>query len=289
MVSSLTFTKASGAGNDFVIIDNMGGKVSLRAAALAPALCDRHFGIGADGLLVLEESSRADFLMQYYNADGSYGGMCGNGGRCAARYLFLKGLVPAAHRFEALDHIYEAWVEENTVRLHMKDPVDLRAGLRLEIPEGTFTGTFLNTGAPHLVVFVQDIDRLNLRSIGPALRNYPSFGAAGTNVNFVSVRAPQGIALRTYERGVEAETLACGTGSIAAAVVSCLEKGIKPPVRIAVRSGEELLVSMKQEGGRPTGIMLEGSARMVFTGECLYDAANHSIVDFWEHGKEMLP
>jgi len=289
MLSSLIFTKASGAGNDFVIVDNMDGKVSLPAAALAPALCDRHFGIGADGLLVLEKSARADFLMQYYNADGSYGGMCGNGGRCAARYLFLRGLVPRTHRFEALDHVYEAWVEEKTVRLHMKDPVDLRAGLRLEIPEGIFTGTFVNTGAPHLVVFVEDVDRLKLGSIGPALRNHPAFGAPGTNVSFVAVQAPQVIALRTYERGVEAETLACGTGSIAAAVVSCLEKGVKPPVCVAVRSGEELHVSMKQEGGRPTEIMLEGSARMLFAGECLYDAANNSILDFWEHGKEKLP
>ncbi|HTR99625.1 MAG TPA: diaminopimelate epimerase, partial [Bacteroidota bacterium] len=186
MTIRLPFTKASGAGNDFVLLNAMSGPPLPDCAPLARAACDRRFGVGGDGLLVIAPSARADFLMLYYNADGSSGGMCGNGGRCIARFAFMEGIAGRHQRFEALGHVYEADVAENgTVRLHMKDPAGLRTGLRLTIGGRALEGTFIDTGAPHLVVFAGDLEGLDVTRTGRELRQDPLFAPGGTNVNFV--------------------------------------------------------------------------------------------------------
>jgi diaminopimelate epimerase len=277
MKHPLHFTKASGAGNDFVIINNIDGALRLDQSKLAIALCSRHFGIGADGLLVLESSRRVDFFMRYYNADGSYGGMCGNGGRCAARFAFLQKIAGPSMKFEALDYVYEAKVGDNAVTLKMKDASILRPDIKIQVHGHSFTGDFVETGSPHLVIFHEKVEELNVHDLGRELAHASVFAPEGSNVNFVNVSAPQRLVNRTYERGVEAETLACGTGAIASAIVSSVRSGFLSPVRLNVRSGEELLVHFKRDGARFTDISLEGSAYILFSGTLLFDSSTSLI------------
>ena len=273
MDAPIRFTKASGAGNDFVVIDATRGASLPGYAALARAACDRHAGVGADGLIVLEAEPSADFRMRYYNADGSHGGMCGNGGRCAARFAHDNGIAGPSQRFVALDYVYEAEVAVHGVRLRMKPAARFRRGVRVQAAGETFEVCFIDTGSPHVVVFVEDLDRVNVTGWGRPLRNAPAFAPEGANVNFVSVHGPDAIAMRTYERGVEAETLACGTGAIASAVVSSILHGIRPPVRVHARSGETLTVEFRRTGDAAEDVALSGSAVLLFTGEFRYDEA----------------
>ena len=273
----ISFTKASGAGNDFVIVNNFRGDLAVDPARFAPAVCDRHFGVGGDGLLVLEKSTRADFTMLYYNADGSSGGMCGNGGRCIARFALMEGVAGKNQRFEALDHIYDAEVGEESVRLHMKDPVDIRPGLSFSFRGKHMKGAFLDTGAPHAVIFEEELESLNVMEIGRAIRHDPRFSPAGTNVNFVHIRDGSTVELRTYERGVESETLACGTGAVASGLVSSYLYPLSSPVSVAVRSGESLLVHFRRTGRTWTDVFLEGSAHMLFKGTLLYQEGESTI------------
>ena len=266
----ISFTKASGAGNDFVLVNTITEDPGIDFGRFAVAVCDRHFGVGADGLLLLGKSDRADFTMRYFNADGSSGGMCGNGGRCIARFALMEGVAGLNQRFEALDHIYDAEVGERSVRLHMKDPVDLRRGVVFTAGEKKLNGTFIDTGAPHVVIFESDLERLDVMEFGRAIRRDPRFNPAGTNVNFVRIRNGSTVELRTYERGVESETLACGTGSVASALVSSDLYTLTSPVAVAVRSGETLFVHFKKTGDGWTDVFLEGSAHMLFKGRLLY-------------------
>ena len=276
----ILFTKASGAGNDFVLVNNINGDLAIDFARLAPVVCDRHFGVGGDGLLVIGKSHRADFSMLYYNADGSSGGMCGNGGRCVAAFAHMEGIAGRNQRFEALDHIYDAEVGEKSVRLHMKDPVDLRGGLQFSPAGRQMTGTFLDTGAPHVVIFEDGLERLDVMNVGKAVRNDPLLSPTGANVNFVRIRDGSTVELRTYERGVETETLACGTGSVAAALVGSDLWALTSPVTVAVRSGEELIVHFSKTQGIWTDVFLEGSAYILFRGKMLYSEAE-SIIRFF--------
>ncbi len=279
MILRLPYVKCSGAGNDFVLIDNMRGEYSLSFPALARTLCSRPFGIGADGLLIIEPSKRSEFLMRYYNADGSFGGMCGNGGRCIARYAFKAGYVKARMKFEALDFEYGADVVGDEIRLSMKNPSDPteESAIRELVPGSVATPIFLNTGSPHLVIRVEDVESLEVERLGRMLRQHPRFAPDGMNVNFVKVSPPGSIVLRTYERGVEAETLACGTGSVAAAIASALRWGCTPPVSVHVRSGEVVLVDFRLRDGVCTDVSLQGSAHMLFSGNVFYDDASNRI------------
>jgi diaminopimelate epimerase len=271
MTLPIDFTKATGAGNDFVIVDDMRGDLRVDLPALARAVCDRHFGIGGDGLLVLEKSDRAEFAMRYYNADGSWGGMCGNGGRCIARFAFAHKIAGRRQHFEALGHVYEAEVDAGAVRLHMKDPVEYRADIGIAVGNGRARAFFVNTGAPHAVILVDDPAMVDVVRDGHAIRWSPDFAPEGTNVNFVWRDSAGNVLLRTYERGVEAETLACGTGSIATALVASEAFGLPSPVSVHVRSGETLRVHFAGKHGAWSNVVLEGSARLVFSGRVLYN------------------
>ncbi len=273
----IRFTKASGAGNDFVLVNNISGEIRTDYPRLARAACDRHFGVGGDGLLVLERSARADFAMLYYNADGSYGGMCGNGGRCIARFAFVEGIAGARQRFDALDHVYEAEIGINSVRLHMKDPVNFKRGLSFTGPGGGKQGSFIDTGSPHVVIFEIDPGNVDVTKSGRAIRNDPMFLPGGTNVNFARVKGGSTIEIRTYERGVESETLACGTGSVASALVSSVIHNLDSPVTVCVRSGESLQVHFKKTAATWTEVFLEGSAHMLFSGTLLYNQDESTI------------
>jgi diaminopimelate epimerase len=277
MHHSIEFTKASGAGNDFVLIDNWDNSLKVSQPELAVALSSRPFGVGADGLLVLEKSARANFRMSYYNADGSYGGMCGNGGRCIARFAYLRGRAQQSMTFEALDHIYSADVTGERVALRMKAPAGYRPKVKLEIHGKTFLGQYVNTGSPHVVLIVDNLESVDVVGLGRAIRNHPEFQPAGTNVNFVHLIGRNTIQIRTYERGVENETLACGTGSVASAVVAHMAHALEQPILVRVRSGEDLVVALRSEADTITEASLEGSAHILFSGKAFYDDISRNI------------
>lgn len=263
----IQFDKMSGAGNDFVVIDNRSGLVK-NGVELAQKLCDRKWGIGADGLLLLEKSRISDFRMMYYNADGSYGGMCGNGGRCIARYALLHKIASTEQRFEALDFVYEARILGDRVSLSMKNPTGLKSNLMLRVTTQKAKAYFVDTGSPHVVIPLRKgvLDRLDVVTIGRRLAHSRRFGSNGTNVNFVEVDDDKMLHMRTYERGVEAETLACGTGSIACAIVANRMWKLESPVTIMAKSGKKLQVMFRSGGISYEGVVLSGHAELIFSG-----------------------
>lgn len=258
----INFTKMSGAGNDFIVIDNRGGAIHLTHEQIK-AMCTRRTGIGADGLILIETSATADFIMNYHNADGFVGTMCGNGGRCAVWFSSLIGIHPASarYRFEAGAERYEAEVTgEESVRLHMLPPKDFRN----ELPVGVWTCHYVNTGSPHAVIYTENLNTLDVFTEGRTIRHRKDIFPEGTNVNFLEVSAPDAINLRTFERGVEDETLACGTGAVASALMSYrLGKVTHSPVRVKVKSGDTLMVGFNDT---LDNIYLEGPARVVYQG-----------------------
>ena len=283
----IEFTKMSGAGNDFVVLDNR-KRVVTDPARLARELCDRRKGVGADGLLLLEPSARADFLMRYYNSDGSYGGMCGNGGRCISRFAYVKQIVNRPEiSFEALEHVYTASIIRDTVRLRMKDPIDFRMGQAINILGREYRFHFVNSGSPHCVIFLDEnqgtaksLEDIDVFRIGREIRNHNYFAPDGTNVNFVEETGANTFSLRTYERGVEEETLACGTGSVAVALIASEAKGSASPVVLLVRSRESLTVDFTKTGvAHYENVRLSGSAHIVFSGQINYDFPSQSILD----------
>lgn len=253
---TITFDKYQGAGNDFIMVDGRRHALDPGAVEMIRRLCDRRFGVGADGLILLLPAEGADFEMRYFNADGRLGSMCGNGGRCAAHCARRWGLAGARQRFLAYDGTHDAEVEGDTVRLGLADVRGHR------VVEGH---DVLDTGSPHLVVFVPDVEAVDVAAEGRAWRRSPLFAPGGTNVNFVQA-APDGLIIRTFERGVEAETWACGTGVTAAAIAYALKTGAAGgPVRVRTRGGD-LRVDFEVRGELVTGIRLAGPAVFVFEG-----------------------
>jgi diaminopimelate epimerase len=279
MAILIPFFKASGAGNDFVLIDNMSRWLPGEKSTLARAICDRNFGVGGDGLLVIEPARSADFTMLYFNADGSFGGMCGNGGRCAAMFAFKAGYTKARFSFRALHHTYRGEARGGNVRLEMKDVSRVRGPVSVHLgPSGEWACHYVDSGSPHVVSFCADIQGISVHTIGKMLRGHKAFGAKGVNVNFVRLGSRGTLEMRTYERGVEAETLACGTGAIACALAADQVFGLESPVRVKTRSGRVLNVGFRKDGATYRQITLEGEARIIFNGNILYDV-DKSIID----------
>jgi diaminopimelate epimerase len=280
----IPFTKMSGAGNDFVAIDNRSGVIVPEdQPQLARILCHRRLGIGADGLLLLDTSSQAEFEMVYLNSDGSSGAMCGNGGRCIARFAYSKGIVGKSMKFDACDHVYLATVDEDRVILKMKDPSGKKTDLVLTVGEKEIKAHFLDTGSPHSVIFVDDlkvphVDDVDIKNLGPSIRHHSVFGSEGTNVNFVEVINGNTIKIRTYERGVEDETLACGTGAIASAVISNHLRNVEKPVHVMTRGGEILGITFDQDGEKTVNILLDGKADIIYRGNIVVDLGTMKIV-----------
>ncbi len=255
---NLQFKKYQGTGNDFIIVDNRSGDF-IPAKELIERMCNRRFGIGADGVIVIEECTEASFAMHYYNSDGNISTMCGNGGRCASSFAYYHNIAPQQHTFMAADGLHTAMVKGDIVELSLND-----TGL----PAVTEAGLFIDTGSPHLVVFADDIAGTEIAKSGKELRHSPLFAPGGTNVNFAAAR--EGLLyIRTYERGVEGETLSCGTGATAAAICSVFggHFDIKEANSIEVRTiGGRLTVSFKITDGMVKDVMLEGSANLVYEG-----------------------
>lgn len=263
----LSFWKMSGSGNDFIVIDNRRGAVARDGGPdLARSLCTRRFSVGADGLILVEKSSVADFAWKFFNADGSEAAMCGNGGRCAARFAFLKNIAGEKMTFETGAGIIKAEVKAGNVKLQLPPPRDFHGDVKLTTARGRITAGSVVVGVPHAVIVSQNIETADVNRLGRIVREHGTFAPAGTNVNFFQVTGPRRIAVRTYERGVEAETMACGTGSVATAMVAAAAGLVKTPVVMVTRGGEELKVYFRRRGTAFSNVYLEGAARLVFEG-----------------------
>ncbi|WP_456434174.1 diaminopimelate epimerase [Thermosulfuriphilus sp.] len=271
----LRFAKLSGSGNDFILIVNLDGRIHPQAAQeLARSLCRRGFSVGADGLILIEaaRSPEAHFSWRFLNADGSEAEMCGNGGRCAARFAYISGIAPATMVFETGAGLVRAEVSGAWVKLEMPRPQGLILDEALSLEDGKrLSLSFINTGVPHVVIEVVNIDQVPVEEIGRQIRFHSRFAPAGTNVNFVA-RDKKQLLIRTYERGVEAETLACGTGACAAALVFAAKGALASPVEVVTRGGERLKVHFSLDAHGPKEVFLEGIARFIYQGELFPEA-----------------
>lgn len=262
----LRFTKMNGAGNDFVLLDNRRGEIQLEREQIA-RICDRHRGVGADGILLLEKAANgADFRMRYYNADGGEAEMCGNGARCFARYAYKVAGAAGQISFETPAGVIGAELHGESVTLQMSEPQDLRLSISLSGVTDYESIHFINSGVPHVVVPVPRIEDIDVRRDGAAIRRHAMFSPKGTNVNFLEKRGPSSIAIRTYERGVEDETLACGTGVVASALIFSAAEKTEGPISVLVRGGSELQVGFQRNGAEFRGVTLTGPAEFVFEG-----------------------
>ena len=267
----IPFTKLSGSGNDFILIDHR--RPFLPEATLSQwvaKICAHRLSVGADGVILIEppgKPQQADFRWRLFNADGSPAEMSGNGGRCAARFACLKGIAKAAMVFETPAGLIQAEVVGDQVRIRFTDPTDFRWRLAVTIDGASREGHFVNTGVPHLVYLVDDVDAVDLLALGRKSRFHPLFQPAGTNVNFIQRLDAHRLKIRTYERGVEDETLACGTGSVASALIASAVAGADSPVTLLPKGGQPLTVTFTKEGQRFRDIYLAGDARVVYDGE----------------------
>ncbi len=269
-MKKIPFHKIQGNGNDFILIDNRRGALKGRnLGSLAKQVCHRNLSVGADGLIVIVPPSskkKADFKWRFYNSDGSEAEMCGNGSRCAARFAVLKKIAPKKMAFETLAGIIHAEVKKDTVRVQLTGASDLRLNIAVPVAGGVRTGHFVNTGVPHLVYLSDHLGGEDVLAIGSATRWHDLFKPAGTNANFIQIDGPHTLRIRTYERGVEGETLACGTGAVAGALVAAALCKVSSPVTVITKGGDRLIVSFKQSGEEFTDLHLEGEATVVCEG-----------------------
>lgn len=266
-IRRIPFAKMSGSGNDFVIIDNRKEFVPRRKMpAFVKAVCRRGLSVGADGVIFIQKSRTADFSWHYFNADGGEADMCGNGSRCAARFALMKKIAPKRMAFETLAGVIHAEVGAQNVTVELPLPTGLRLNFAVDLGVKLYGANFLNTGVPHTVVFVDDVETVDVHNTGQAIRYHRMFAPDGTNANFVKIDGPHKLTIRTYERGVEGETLACGTGAVAAAVLAGLLGKATSPVTLKTRGGPPLSVSFTMEEQRVTSVTLTGEARLVYEG-----------------------
>ncbi len=264
----LPFVKMSGTGNDFILIDHRQPSIHPEAMSeFASLVCRRKFSVGADGLILIEDSDQADFRWQFFNADGSVAEMCGNGARCAARFAYMHGIAPARMRFETIAGIIEANVADINVSVKMTSPKDFRLHREIEVEKRKITLHSVDTGVPHTVLFVDEIDEVDVCTLGSRIRYHEDFMPAGTNVNFIG-RHDNGFKVRTYERGVEDETLACGTGATACAIMAALLEEAGSPVEIVTSGGDRLTILFDmQDGPNADNVFLKGPAHVIYKGE----------------------
>ncbi|HVN72340.1 MAG TPA: diaminopimelate epimerase [Desulfomonilia bacterium] len=268
--TKIPFTKMAGAGNDFIMVDNVRNTYDLDWRTFAVRSCALKTGIGADGVIVIGQDARTDFTFRIFNADGSEAEMCGNGARCAALFAYQHGLVRETMRFRTLAGIIGARINSQDVAIEMTDPFGMETGIAIDVAGRKTTVHFINTGVPHTVIFSDHVADEPVFELGRAVRNHSHFAPGGTNADFVQVLSPDRIHVRTYERGVENETYACGTGAVAAAIVSAhLGKVSGVPVSVRTQGGE-LKIDFKKTNGSYSQIWLMGPVDTVFTGEIVF-------------------
>lgn len=265
-MKGIEFYKMVASGNDFVVIDNR-RKIISDPIRWTREVCRPHRGVGADGVLLIEASKKADYKLRILNPDGSEAEACGNGFRCVALLGYEKLGFPKRQHFETLSGVVEGEIKNGCrVRVRLMDPTEFRDQEQIEVGGRKLHYYFIRTGVPHVVIFVEGLSKIPVFEIGKAIRFHSTFQPAGTNVNFVEVKGTHAIEVRTYERGVEEETLACGTGSTASAIVSTRAGYIEPPVRVKTQGGEILTVDFVRKGDAIQKVYLEGEAKFVFEG-----------------------
>ncbi len=263
----ISFFKLSGSGNDFIIIDNR--DLSLQIVdlpAFVRKVCQRKISVGADGLFLIEPSEIADFKWRFFNSDGSVAEMCGNGSRCVARYAFENGITGRTMSIETLAGVITAEVFEETVKVRLTKPSPLQPDRKILLNGQDCFVDFVDTGVPHAVYFVDDLEVCPVFEEGRKIRQCEAFQPRGTNADFASVQDRQKMRVRTYERGVEDETLACGTGVVASVLAAASRKLVESPVDVTVQSGETLRVYFTHRDGVFEEIYLEGKVKMVYQG-----------------------
>jgi diaminopimelate epimerase len=265
----IKFTKAEAGGNDFIIIDSENLSPEVNLSELTQALCLRKKSIGADGLLIYDKSELCDFKMRIFNPDGQEVNMCGNGARCLALYALKKKLTKEAFKIETRAGIIEADMTGSSPKLKLTDPKDIKLNLTLKLKEGEIKVHFVDTGVPHVVCLVKDLDDFDVLEIGRQIRYHKSFEPEGTNANFIQLQDDKGLKIRTYERGVEDETLACGTGAAAGALIASKVKNLTSPVDLKVKSGQLLRIYFDRKDECFKNVYLEGECNIVFEGNYL--------------------
>jgi diaminopimelate epimerase len=265
---AIRFWKLEGAGNDFLGLDGRLGGFKLNRKKITD-LCDRRRGVGADGVLVVEKPKRrgADFRMRYYNSDGGEAEMCGNGARCFALLArAVSGRKGNVLRIQTQAGLVTLQIRGQEVQVSMTEPTKLRLGKKVVVAGRKVVVDFLNTGVPHAVMFVRSVRSVDVAQLGRAIRYHSAFAPSGTNVNFVEIGRGNRIHVRTYERGVEGETLACGTGVVASSILSNLRRGLRSPILVTTRGGDHLRVGFSMVNGQARKVTLQGPARIVYTG-----------------------
>ena len=258
----IPFSKYSGCGNDFILIDNRKSFFPIHDGRMIAHLCQRKEGIGADGLILLENSKNADFLMRFFNSDGSEGEMCGNGIRCFHDFICQLRSESTEWTIEICGRTLTTKSIGKDVQVQMLPPEEIHWGMKIR----GMTLHFLNTGVPHVVQFVDDLEKIDIHELGPFLRNHEKFFPKGANVNFAQVQGTK-IRMRTYEKGVEAETLSCGTGATAVALSAAKTFSCKSPIQVQQRSGEILTIEFSKNGDKFTDILMQGPAKCIFKGK----------------------
>ncbi|MCP4680992.1 MAG: diaminopimelate epimerase [Desulfobacterales bacterium] len=273
-MKAVEFWKMNGSGNDFILIDNRDGRISDdEMSCLAERACRRKESVGADGMIFVVESDRYDFGWRFFNADGSEAEMCGNGGRCVSRFASLQGISGTDMTFETLAGPVSAEVKGRVVKVLMPKPTGLSMDMDLAYEQGWMSVDFINAGVPHVVVCVDDLSGHPVKAQGRNIRFHGNFSPEGTNADFMRVLGSGHIEIRTYERGVEDETLACGTGAIACALIAAVRGMIeKSPVKVKTRGGEDLTIYFNRDGDSFDEVWLEGNTCIVYQGK-MFDEA----------------
>jgi diaminopimelate epimerase len=266
-MGKIKFTKAVATGNDFIIVESRNLGAGKYFSGLAKKLCDRKYGIGSDGLLIIEPSKKCDFKMRIFNPDGSEAEMCGNGSRCIALYAATNKIAGKIMTIDTIAGILNATVTGDIIKVKLTDPKDIKWNFCLMIDKCPYKLNFVDTGVPHTVHFVDDLDKIDVKNLGSHIRNHGEFSPEGTNADFVQLSGKGSIKVRTYERGVEDETLACGTGAVASAIISAEIEKMQSPITVETRSGEKLKVYFKMIDGNFKDVYLEGRSKLVYKGE----------------------
>lgn len=266
-MSEYEFGKVCGAGNDFIVFDNRNKNIDIKAEDVVK-ICSRTRGVGGDGVMLVENSDEFDFYMRIFNADGSEAEMCGNGARCIAWYAYKNEIAPAEMKFDTIAGVIEASViGEEDVKLKMSKPFDLKSSYTVNVDGEEIKVGSINTGVPHVVVMTDDVTKADVFTLGRKLRYHEDFAPAGTNANFISLSGKDALKVRTYERGVEGETLACGTGSVASAMIAYLSGVCGNDVSLETKEADILKVSFDYADGEFDNVYLSGPAVIVYTGK----------------------
>lgn len=278
MPNHFQFAKYSGCGNDFILIDNRSQHFPPKGRALIPVLCHRRKGIGADGVILLELSDIADCRMRIFNADGSEAEMCANGVRCLALFFRELGFPKRRFMLETMHRLMHVEIQAGgVVDVELGDPSHIQWNVEVSALDQTHQVQLLDTGVPHMVLFTEDIDRVDMVDLAPTLRQRRDLAPKGSNVNYAmfDISSKQ-LHVRTFERGVEGETLACGTGAAASAIAASRVLNLDSPIFVRVRSGDVLKIDFDWSNQQPVNLSISGEAKKVFQGDCDLSLLNGS-------------